>query len=292
MKVMVMVKATKSSEAGEMPSEQLMAEMGKYNEQLIQAGIMKDGEGLKPSSTGFRVRFSGKDRIVTKGPFIETNELVAGFWMWNVKSMEEAIEWVKRCPNPMKEVSEIEIRQVVSAEDFGEAFTPDLMEQEANQRARLLGLNPPRFEMGSEKIIAGVNETYTNETRQNIPKQWEKFAPNLGHIPGQVGKDSYGVCWRFEPDCKFDYLTGVEVKDTLQLPANYQTVHLLAQRYAIFTHTLHVSSLPETLNTIWSKWLPESGLKPAKAPAFERYTEEFDPKTQIGGIEIWVPLQA
>lgn len=123
MKVMVMVKATASSEAGAMPTEELMTAMGKYNEELVKAGIMEAGEGLRPSSEGYRIRFSGKERIVTKGPFIETNELVAGFWMWKVNSMEEAIEWVKKCPNPMYEDSDIEIRRVYDIEDFAEVDT-------------------------------------------------------------------------------------------------------------------------------------------------------------------------
>src|SRR5687768_18435449 len=125
MRFMVMVKATPESEAGVMPSEQLLAEMGKYNEELVKAGIMQAGEGLHPSSKGARVRFSGKDRTVIDGPFAETKELIAGFWIWNVKSREEAIEWVKRCPNPMPGDSEIEIRQVFEAEDFGAEFTPE-----------------------------------------------------------------------------------------------------------------------------------------------------------------------
>src|SRR5262245_29128530 len=116
MRVMVMVKATKSSEAGAMPSEQLMRDMGNFNEELVKAGILVSGDGLHPSSKGHRVLFSGKNRVVTDGPFAETKELVSGFWIWNVQSMEEAIEWVKRCPNPMPEESEIEIRRVFSAE--------------------------------------------------------------------------------------------------------------------------------------------------------------------------------
>ncbi|MBX3729962.1 MAG: VOC family protein [Candidatus Sumerlaeia bacterium] len=120
MRVMVVVKATPSSEAGKMPSEQLMADMGRFNEELVKAGIMKSGDGLKPSSCGVRVRFSGKNRTVTDGPFAETKELVAGYWLWEVKSMEEAIEWVKRCPNPMPEDSEIEIRPFYEAADFAE----------------------------------------------------------------------------------------------------------------------------------------------------------------------------
>lgn len=130
MRVMVIVKATKGSEAGEMPSEQLLTEMGNYNEQLVKAGIMLAGEGLHPSSKGYRVRFSGKDRSVVNGPFAETKELIAGYWIWQVKSIEEAIEWVKKCPNPMNEESDIEIRQIFEAEDFGAEFTPELREQE------------------------------------------------------------------------------------------------------------------------------------------------------------------
>ena len=118
MKVMVLVKASKASEAGEMPSEQLLAEMGRYNEELVKAGVLLAAEGLHPSSKGVRVRFSGEGRTVTDGPFAETKELVAGYWIWRVKSMAEAIEWVKRCPNPMPGESEIEIRPVFDAEDF------------------------------------------------------------------------------------------------------------------------------------------------------------------------------
>ncbi|HEY8368525.1 MAG TPA: YciI family protein, partial [Thermodesulfobacteriota bacterium] len=127
MRVMVMVKATKNSEAGVMPSETLLAEMGRFNEELVKAGVMLAGEGLHPSSKGKRVRFSGGKRIVVDGPFAETKELVAGFWIWQVTSMEEAVEWVRRCPDPMPgEESEIEIRPIFEAEDFGDAFTPEL----------------------------------------------------------------------------------------------------------------------------------------------------------------------
>ena len=137
MKFMVLVKATADSEAGIMPSEQLLAEMGQYNEELVKAGIMQAGEGLHPSSKGARVRFSGKNRTVIDGPFSETKELVAGFWIWQCKSLQEAIAWVKRCPNPMPGDSEIEIRQVFTADDFGEAFTPELREQEERLRAQI-----------------------------------------------------------------------------------------------------------------------------------------------------------
>jgi len=129
MRFMVIVKATKDSEAGALPSEELLTAMGQYNEELAKAGILLAGDGLQPSSKGARVRFSGPKRTVVDGPFAETKELIAGFWMWKVKSKEEAIEWVKRCPNPMPGDSEIEIRQVFEAEDFGEQFTPELKER-------------------------------------------------------------------------------------------------------------------------------------------------------------------
>ena len=137
MRVMVLVKATPESEAGVMPSERLLREMGAYNEELVNAGVRVDGDGLKPSAEGVRVRFSGKERMVTDGPFAETKELVAGYWIWQVASLEEAIEWVKRCPNPMEGESEIEIRPIFEAEDFGEAFTPELREQEERLREQL-----------------------------------------------------------------------------------------------------------------------------------------------------------
>lgn len=137
MRFMIMVKATKDSEAGVMPGEELLAAMGKYNEELVQAGIMKAGEGLHPSSKGARVRFSGKKRAVVDGPFAETKELVAGFWIWEVESMAKAIEWVKKCPNPHMEDCEIEIRQIFEAEDFGDEFTPELREQEERLREQI-----------------------------------------------------------------------------------------------------------------------------------------------------------
>ena len=137
MRFMILVKATKDSEAGVMPTKELLTEMGRYNEELVKAGIMLAAEGLHPSSKSVRVRFSGTERTVIEGPFANTDELVAGFWLWQVKSREEAIEWVKRCPNPMPEDSEIEIRQVFEAEDFGAEFTPELKEQEERLRAQI-----------------------------------------------------------------------------------------------------------------------------------------------------------
>jgi len=137
MRFMILVKANKNSEAGVLPNEKLLTEMGKYNEELVNAGIMLAGEGLHPSSKGARVRFSGNKRTVIDGPFAETKELIAGYWLWQVQSKEEAIEWVKRCPNPFPGAeSEIEIRQVFEAEDFGAEFTPELREQEDRVRAQ------------------------------------------------------------------------------------------------------------------------------------------------------------
>ena len=135
MRFMIIVKATKDSETGVMPSEQLLADMGKFNEELVKAGVMLAGEGLQPRSKGARVKFSGNKRTVIDGPFAETKELIAGYWLWQCKSKEETIEWVKRCPNPMPGESEIEIRQVFEAEDFGAEFTPELREQEERIRA-------------------------------------------------------------------------------------------------------------------------------------------------------------
>ncbi len=137
MKVMVIVKATKNSEAGIMPSEKLISDMGRFNEELVKAGIMLGGDGLKPSSKGKRVNFSGGKRTVIDGPFAETKELVSGFWLWEVRSMEEALEWVRRCPDPMPgEESTLELRPLVTPEDFGEAFTPELQAREAKLREK------------------------------------------------------------------------------------------------------------------------------------------------------------
>jgi hypothetical protein len=136
MRFMVMVKANKDTEAGVMPSEKLLTEMGKFNEELVKAGVLLAAEGLQPSSKGARVKFSGTKRTVVDGPFPESKELIAGFWLWQVKSKEEAIEWVKRCPNPLEGEAEIEIRQVFEADDFGEEFTPELRKQEERLRAQ------------------------------------------------------------------------------------------------------------------------------------------------------------
>jgi AraC family transcriptional regulator len=293
MKVMVIVKASKKSEAGEMPSQELLTEMGKFNEELVKAGIMLAADGLHPSSKGVRVQFDGKNRTVIDGPFVETKELIAGYWIWQVKSMQEAIEWLKRCPNPHEEGGIVEIRQIFSPEDFGANLTPENRQREERLSAEMESykLDPPRFEQGRDKLIAGFKATYSFETRANIPKQWERFAPLIGKVPGQIGKNSYGVCWNYKAGCGFDYLTGVEVSDASKLPADFSQVHIAPQRYAVFTHRKHYTAIPQTIEAIWNKWLPNSGCTPAESPSFERYTEEFDPKTGMGGTEIWLPIK-
>src|SRR5258708_4909123 len=142
MRVMLIVNANKDSEAGIMPKQKLLAEMGKFNEELVKAGVLLAGDGLQPSSKGKRVRFSGEKRTVIDGPFSETKELIAGFWLWQVRSMEEAVEWVKRCPNPHEGEAEIEIRQVFEAEDFGSELTPELKKQEEQLRAQAAAKKP------------------------------------------------------------------------------------------------------------------------------------------------------
>lgn len=292
MKVMVIVKASKGSEAGELPTTELLTAMGRYNEELVNAGVMLAGEGLHPSSQGARVQFSGTNRTVVDGPFAETKELIAGFWLWKVDSMQHAIDWVKRCPNPMTEDSEIEIRRVFEADDFGEQFTPELREQEAVLRAKTLGLNAPKFLDAPQLLVAGLNQTYTMETRVAIPAQWERFVPMAETIPGSRGKKFYGVSWNTKPNCEFDYMTGFEVTNAVDLPAEFTSLKLDARRYAVFSHASHVSALPKTIDTIWTHWVPDCGLKIAKSPCLELYTSEFDPRTGMGGMEIWIPLES
>lgn len=289
MRFMILVKATEDSEAGKMPSEKLLTDMGKFNEELVKAGVMLAAEGLQRSSKGARVRFSGSKRTVIDGPFAETKELIAGFWIWQVKSKEEAIEWLKRAPF---EETEVEIRQVFEAEDFGAEFTPELRRQEAGVRAQALGLGAPRFEHAKEIVLAGLNQSYTLETRVNIPLQWERFVPNIGKVPGQIGQVCYGVCWNVSPGRGFEYLSGVEVMDATRLPAEFATVRLPGREYAVFLHRDHVSAIGNTIDKIWNDWVPQAGLSVASAPWFERYTEEYNPQTSMGGMEIWIPLEA
>lgn len=295
MKVIVFVKATPQSEAGEMPSQQLLEEMTAYNEELVKAGIMLAGEGLHPSSKGARVRFSGKDRTVIDGPFAETKELVAGFWIWQVKSLQDAIDWVKRCPNPMMVDSDIEIRPVFTMEDFGDAMTPELQEREKalyEQSAAIAAVTPSRYENGREMLIAGLDAQYTSANKDQIPAQWERFVPHMGKVPGQIGQTTYGVSWNEQPNCDFNYLCGVEVSEAAVLPELFTQLRLKPQRYAVFTHAEHYSKLPQLFESIFTHWLPNSGFKSAGAPCFERYTEEFNPETGKGGTEVWIPIQS
>ena len=294
MKVMVIVKASQDSEAGKMPSQQLLTEMGNFNEQLAKAGILVSGEGLHPSSKGVRVGFRGKERLVTEGPFAETKELIAGFWLWKVKSMAEAVEWLKRCPNPHDGPSEVEIRPVFSPDDFGSEFTPELREQESSVCAQALGLGAVRYETGGALSIAGLNNAYDAESRRNIPEQWRRFAAHIGNVPGQIGTTAYGICWNVKPNGDFDYLTGVEVASSAKLPPDFTRVSLPAGRYAVVTHAGHVSTLPQTIDKIWTQWIPGAALKTAIGSCFERYTESFaDPEEfGIGAVEIWIPLEA
>ena len=291
MKVMVMVKATKSSEAGALPSAELLEAMGKFNEELVNNGIMLAGEGLKPSSEAVRVRFSGNNRSVIDGPFAETKELVAGYWIWKVKDMQEAIAWVKRCPNPMPEDSDIDIRPVYELDDFGEVVTDEFREHTAVVHAKAVGLTALRFEERNEGIIAGLKRHYTVETRTNIPDQWRLFLEIINDIPSHSGSGNYGVSMNMGADCSFDYIAGVEVDETKGLPENIHSITLAENRYAVFTHQGHVSTIADTLDLIWSKWVPDCGLKISESPCFEYYTDQFDPVTGFGGIEIWVPVK-
>jgi predicted transcriptional regulator YdeE len=193
----------------------------------------------------------------------------------------------------MNEDSDIEVRPVFEAEDFGDALTPELREQEAAVRARALGLSAPTFRQGPDLLIAGLNDRYGHDTRAKIPQQWERLAPHLGKVPGQVGPDAYGACHAAGPDGRFEYLAGVAVTSSNGLPEGFTTVKIAARRYAVFTHPGHVSSLPATIDAIWTRWAPDCGLPVAQgAPCLERYTPEFDPSTGLGGMEVWIPLGA
>jgi AraC family transcriptional regulator len=156
----------------------------------------------------------------------------------------------------------------------------------------LTHLEPPRFEDGKPFLIAGLSERYTCDSSKAIPSQWQRFGPLLGKVPGQVGKVAYGVTHNADDAGNFDYLCGVEVSDFSALPAELSRVRIAAQRYAVFSHRDHISTIRRTLNTIWNQWLPASGHTPADAPRFERYDEKFDAGSGMGGVEIWLPLQS
>ncbi len=290
MRVMVIVKASTDSEAGKLPTEELLTAMGKFNEELVSAGLMLEGAGLKPTSAGARVQFSGPNRTVLTGPFTATKELIAGYWIWRVKSMAEAIEWVKRCPNPMPTDSEIEIRPFYEAEDFGAEFTPEMREQEAAVHATTLGLNRPTFEVRNDLQLHGLNRSYNMESRLEIPQQWEQFMSRVKSFPKIMQATFYGVSWNNKANNDFDYLCGMEADPNQSMPSHFTTLNLTPRRYAIFPHTSHVSAIPKTLETIWSKWAPDCGLKIAPSPCIEIYTSEFDANTGMGGMEVWIPL--
>lgn len=288
MKVMVFVKATASSEAGKMPDEALITAMMQYNQQLLDAGILLGGDGLHPSKNGARVRFSGDSRTVIQGPFPHTEEIVAGYWLWQVNSMEEAIEWVKRCPNPMPEDSEIEIRPIFGPEDFAEVMTPELQQREEQMRNQVP--EPDRWEKKPARLFAGIERHYTEQNRYQIPEQWQVFAPYIGHVPDQTGTDSFGICTGCS-DGGVDYMSAVEIRSADQLPDGLVSRTLPAAHYAVFIHREHVSRVGETLHAIGQKWLPASGLQADGSPWFERYTAAFDPETGLGGTEVWVPIK-
>jgi AraC family transcriptional regulator len=156
----------------------------------------------------------------------------------------------------------------------------------------ITNLEPPRFETGKPLLIAGLGERYTCETSKAIPSQWQRFGPHFGNIPHQVGRTAYGVCCNGDDDGNFDYVCGVEVSSFSELPSNLTRVRIPGQRYAVFRHRDHISTIRRTFATIWNKWLPESGHVAADAPEFERYGEDFDPVSGTGGVEIWIPLKS
>ncbi|VUD40422.1 hypothetical protein TDB9533_00209 [Thalassocella blandensis] len=298
MKVMVMVKASAASEAGAPPSEALAQAMIAYNEELVKAGILLGGDGLKPSEKGVRIHFSGSNRTVTEGPFAETRELIAGYWLWRVASMEEAIAWVKKCPNPMPDDSDIEIRPIIEYDDLGEAFTPELQEREAALLAEAMGLPRPRFENFPAITITGIEREYSFSTRGNISLQWEEFISLKTSTATLQGESiCFGVCTSAKQD-GFHYLSGVRTEEnTMQnppasfsSPTAFSSIALAARRYAVFEHKDHISTLCHTIDKIWSQWVLDCGLKIAQAPNFERYTEAFNPQTGLNGIEVWIPL--
>lgn len=152
-------------------------------------------------------------------------------------------------------------------------------------------LEPPRFEDGKPLLIAGLCECYTCETSKGIPAQWQRFGPHFGHVPGQIGRVGYGVCCNADEEGNFDYVCGVEVSDFSELPSEFARLRIPRQRYAVFRHRGHISTIRRTINTIWNRWLPESGREVADAPDFERYGEDFDPKSGTGTVEIWIPIR-
>ena len=165
-----------------------------------------------------------------------------------------------------------------------------LMEPIAMDESLIIELGPPRIETGRALLIAGIGQRYRFETNQGIPQQWERFVPHIGHVPGQVGKVSYGVCCNADGAGNFEYIAGVEVATFDDVPTEFSRIRIPPQRYAVFAHREHISLMRATVYTIWNKWLPTSGYKHADAPDFERYDERFDPRTGSGVVEVWVPI--
>jgi AraC family transcriptional regulator len=168
--------------------------------------------------------------------------------------------------------------------------TLSLVEPIKMDESMLTTLEPPRFENGKTLLIAGLSERYDCDSSKAIPAQWQRFMPYIGNIPGQIGRTAYGVCCNSDEEGNFDYICGVEVADFSELPPELARLRIPARRYAVFTHRDHISTIRRTVNTIWNKWLPESGYEVADAPDFERYGAEFNPETGTGGVEIWIPL--
>ncbi len=291
MKVLVIVKASKDSEAGKMPSSELISAMGKFNEELIKAGLFEMGAGLTASSHGARVKFAGSERTVIDGPFPETKELIAGFWIWNVKSMAEAIDWVRRCPNPHLDEGIVELRPFMGPECFGDSLTGEVAEQDAAVRALALGLGEIRYDTGRPMVMTGLAGSFTVQTAAKIPDLWMQFAPHIAKIPGVAHADvCYGVSFNQTREGSFDYLCGQEIAESAATPTNFTRLNIPGGRYVVVTHQGHISKLPETVGKMWREWLPETALKPAQSPWYERYDERWIPATGEGPVELWLPL--
>ncbi|WP_118184885.1 AraC family transcriptional regulator [Paraburkholderia phosphatilytica] len=180
-------------------------------------------------------------------------------------------------PDALRARGHLNQLELVEPNDMNETFIDDLA--------------PPRFEQTRPLLVAGLSGRYTCESGAGIPAQWQRFGPQIGHVPGQVGMVTYGVCCNSDDSGNFDYVCGVEVSDFSALPAELARVRIPSHRYAVFAHDRHISEIRRTWNTVWNRWLPESGHRPADAPVFERYSERFDPRTGMGGVELWLPIE-
>ena len=174
----------------------------------------------------------------------------------------------------------------------GSLDTVNLMEPIKMDNSLVIDLEEPRFEEGKPLLITGIGMRYTCDTNQGIPAQWQRFAPHIGNIPGQIGSVSYGLCCNFDHDDSFEYIAGVEVSSFTDVPEGFSTIRVPPQKYAVFSHREHISAIRRTVSAIWSKWLPQSGYEVADAPNFERYDDRFDPQTGNGVVEIWIPVKA